>query len=314
MKDKLLKYYRESAFVHRLEGFAKRFRISKKHNISLYDAVICIYKELNKNFIVNESKAVAFNFTLATFPAIIFLFTLIPYIPAIDEESVSVFMEEYIPPNMYEAVESTIEDIISRKNNSWQLFGFLTATFLATNGMVSLMDAFNRCYSTKDKRSVIQKYLTAAGLTFLLAFVLVSAVIILVFGGPILQTLVSFGVMSQEVYDFFMAIQTLQYVGFVFLFFFAISFIYYFAPSVHKRWKFSSYGTMIATALCLLLSYLFSFYITNFGTYNKLYGSIGTLIGFMVWLQGISLILLFGFEINAGIDMARRKQSGEIFE
>lgn len=85
------------------------------------------------------------------------------------------------------------------------------------------------------------------------------------------------------------------------VFFFAISFIYYFGPAVHYNWKFFSVGSFVATLGCLGVSYVFSYYITNFGTYNKVYGSIGVLIALMIWVQLITIVLLFGYEINASL-------------
>ena len=88
------------------------------------------------------------------------------------------------------------------------------------------------------------------------------------------------------------------------VFFLAISFIYYFGPAVHYNWRFFSIGSLLATLLCLAVSYSFSFYITNFGTYNKLYGSIGVLIALMVWQLILSIVLLVGYELNASIHKA----------
>jgi membrane protein len=83
-----------------------------------------------------------------------------------------------------------------------------------------------------------------------------------------------------------------------------ISVVYYFAPALHNRWKFISIGSVVATLLSVLSSYFFSYYINNFGTYNKVYGSIGAMIAMMVWIYMISVILLIGYEINSSIDQA----------
>jgi membrane protein len=93
------------------------------------------------------------------------------------------------------------------------------------------------------------------------------------------------------------------------VFFIAISTIYYFGPAIHYNWRFFSIGSLIATFLCLGVSYGFSFYITNFGTYNKVYGSIGVLIALMVWIQLITMVLLFGYEINASIHESIRSEA-----
>ena len=97
----------------------------------------------------------------------------------------------------------------------------------------------------------------------------------------------------------------LRFVVLYLVFQIAISFIYYFAPAVHERWHFFSAGSIFSTLACLAAFFGFSFYINNFGTYNKLYGSIGALIVLMLLLFILSLILLVGFEMNAALDKAK---------
>ena len=83
------------------------------------------------------------------------------------------------------------------------------------------------------------------------------------------------------------------------VFWFAISSLFYFGPEVHSNWSFFSYGSFIATILSLFASYTFSSYIAKFGTYNKLYGSIGVMIALMIWIMILSIILLVCYELNA---------------
>jgi membrane protein len=99
----------------------------------------------------------------------------------------------------------------------------------------------------------------------------------------------------------------LQYSVTFALFFVAISIIYYWAPAIHKRWRFFSVGSLIAAVLCILVTHFFSYYISNFASYNRLYGSIGTVIALMLWFFLLSFLILLGFEINACIDEAKRE-------
>ncbi|MFM9075741.1 MAG: YihY/virulence factor BrkB family protein, partial [Bacteroidota bacterium] len=88
--------------------------------------------------------------------------------------------------------------------------------------------------------------------------------------------------------------------GVVFIgFFLSISCIYYFGPAVHYNWRFFSAGSVMATLGSLAVSYGFSAYVTRFGSYNKIYGSIGVLIAMMVWIQLLATVLLLGYELNA---------------
>ena len=95
-------------------------------------------------------------------------------------------------------------------------------------------------------------------------------------------------------------------------FYLGISSIFYFAPVIHNRWTFISSGSIISAIGCVLISLAFAFYINNFPTYNKLYGSLGILIVYMGWVYVVSSIILVGFEWNTSIDIAIKKIKAKI--
>lgn len=303
MKRKIKHRIQSSERFNLLIDALKKRHLPKKQ-VSLYDIILIFIDKLKKDEIFERANSVAFNFTLAIFPAIIFLFTLIPYleffIPDLDVKIMG-FFEEVMPGSMYDVASSTIEDIISKPRGGLLSFGFLLALYLATNGMSSLMVAFNKCYRTVEKRSFFKTRLIATILTFMLALVLVLAIVLLIVGQQVINILESLPYI--EGYVVYLII-IMRFIVVFIVFFTAISSIYYLAPAVTSRWRFFSFGSFIATLLSLAVSYGFSFYINNFATYNKLYGSIGALIALMIWFSILSVILLVGFEINASIDKA----------
>lgn len=261
-------------------------------------------RKIQKDELDARANAVAFNFTLSVFPALLFLFTLIPYIPIEDlDRQIMSLLGQVLPEGIYVEAAATIEDIVSRPRGNLLSIGFIFTLYVATNGVIALMNAFNRSYRTGEKRSFLKKRLIAIFITFLLAFVLFMAIVLLIIGNIVLDLLMKYNILTDALS--FYAISFLQYVVVFLVFFTAISFIYHLAPSVSKRWRFFSVGSVLAAILCIAITHLFSFYISNFATYNKLYGSIGTFIGLMIWLYLLSLTLLLGFEINASIDEAR---------
>lgn len=273
------------------------------NKISLYNVVLLFIRQITKDDIQEKAGAVAFNFTLAMFPGIIFLFTLIPYIPIPDlNMHIMKFLGEVMPESIYVVAASTIEDIVNEPRGGLLSFGFIFTLFLAANGMMALMQAFNKCYKTSENRGFIKIRLVATMLTFLLAFVLFFSIAFMILGKVVIASILIPFSSDLVIYSIIL----LKYVVIILVFFVTISLIYYFAPSVAIRWRFFSLGSFIATLLCLIVSLVFSFYINNFATYNKLYGSIGALIGLMLWQYIISMVLLIGFEINASIDAAKR--------
>ena len=323
MKAKIIKYVLESQLYNHTVGLLKRVKI-KKADISLYTIVTIFIEKITKDEIIDKANGVAFNFTLAIFPAIIFLFTLTPYIqefiPEVSNESIILFIGDIMPENMFVVVAATIEDIISKTRGGLLTFGALFSLFLATNGMLSLIKAFNACYKTVEKRGFFKTRMVATGLTIMLAFVLILAILLLVVGNiaidfmkdniAAIDFLKDIGLGNLDKYDYFLFL-VLRFLVIFIVFFIAISFIYYFGPAVHYNWSFFSIGSIISTLLCIAVSYGFSFYITNFGTYNKVYGSIGVLIALMIWQMILSIVLLVGYEINAAIHQAHRQLPSE---
>lgn len=284
-------------------AFLKNRRFGGK-GVPLYDILLTFIEKVKKDEIFERANSVAFNFTLAIFPAIIFLFTLIPYLEFfIDGLQVRImeFLGDLMPESIYGAASSTIEDIISKPRGGLLSFGFLLALYLATNGMNSLMVAFNKCYRTVERRSFLKTRFIATLLTLMVVVVLVLAIVLLIIGQQAINVVKTLPYIDEYLVHLIIIMRFL--VVFI-VFFTAISSIYYLAPAITTRWKFNSIGSLVATLLSLAVSYGFSFYINNFSAYNKIYGSIGALIALMVWLSILSVILLLGFEINASIDKA----------
>jgi membrane protein len=294
-------------------AWMKKIRFPNHENVSLYKIVKIFLRNLTKDEILDRANGVAFNFILAIFPTIIFLFTLIPYVsnffPDINKDSIMSFMGEMMPPSMYEVVSTTIVDIVSNQRGGLLTFGFVFAAYLSTNGMMALMRAFNACYRTIESRGGVKTRLIATALTFNMAFVLFLAIILLVVGQVSLDYILT-NLHWIDLSQFTVGlIFFLRFVVIFVVFFLAISTIYYFGPAIHYNWKFFSIGSIVATLLCMGISYGFSYYVTNFGTYNKVYGSIGVLIALMVWIQILAIVLLVGYEINATLHDSIRMEA-----
>ena len=279
---------------------------------NLYEILTIFINKLQDNQTKQRAYAVAFNFTLAVFPAIIFLFTLIAYIPDLNESEVMRFMASILPASFYAQAVGTIYDIISKERGGLLSFGFITAFYLATSGMTSLIDTFNSIYHAPKKRTFLREKWLATLLTVYLAIVMIFAVFLLIAGNLILKTLLKEGFIDQNF--IYYLIDAFRFIVVTLIFFSGISMVYYYGPRIPVRWKFFSPGTGIATILSVFVSWAFSYYIDHFGTYNRLYGSIGAMIGFMFWLFALSFIILIGFEINATLDLAKEKNSKIFFE
>lgn len=273
--------------------------------LPLFTVATFFFREIKKESLVNKSSSLAYSFMLAIFPSIIFLFTLIPFIPISGfQDKLLSLIELILPHNAFEAFETTLKDIIKNQNRGLLSFGFLSAIFFATNGVQNLMKAFNKASLVIETRGWLKQRIIALVLTM----IIFSSIVICISAMAIGELLLNYIKTELHIKDSLAvyAIQLTRWTLLAALYFITISILYRYGPSHAKKWKLFSAGSWLATILAFLTIWGFSFYINNFGSYNKVYGSIGTLIVVMIWLYLNSLILLIGFELNASVDVSKR--------
>lgn len=274
--------------------------------LPLYTVAVFFFQEIARESILNKASSLAYNFMLAIFPGIIFLFTLIPYIPVNNfQGGLMDFLAIVIPVDAFVVIQSTLADIIQKQNSGLLSFGFLLSIFFSTNGMTTLMMAFNKSSLSNEHRSWGRRRLIALGLSCAIIFALTVGIFVFTGGGIAINYLKSH--ISYEMSWFWtFIIKAFRWSILFAIYFFTVSLLYKFGPSVAKKWKLFSPGATLATLLAILTFSGFVYYIDNFNTYNKLYGSIGTVIVIMIWMYLNSLILLIGFELNASITLSKQ--------
>jgi len=279
----------------------------------LYDVATFFWKGIVDGAISTRASAIAFSFFLAMFPAIIFVFTLIPYIPIDNfQQQLLILLQSILPQAAFAAIQGTIEDIVTQPRGGLLSFGFLAAFIFATNGIVSVISAFNGTIHAIETRSWINQYLVALVLAVILTLLMTLSITLITVGQAILKFLVKEGLMQNNL-TYYLLLGG-KWLVICALFFFSYAFLFYLAPARKTKFRFISAGGTLATILTILTTIGFSYYINNFGKYNILYGSIGTLVVVMLAIYFNALILLIGFELNVSIWHSRRTNSDTMFE
>jgi membrane protein len=273
------------------------------NGIPLFDVVNFFFNQLRKTSLTERAASIAFNMLMAIPPACIFLFTLIPFLP-VDGLKIEMFslIRDVVPGEKdNRAIIGFVEDFTGRQRNDLLSFGFILALYFSSNAMMGIMQSFNKIqYIIVSKRTAIHQRWVAIKLTTILFLIILASIAVLVSRGIVLTWL---GITDPGIRTF---IFNIRWVVIVLLFFFTISFIYRHAPAVHKKWKLINPGSLLATVLMIGFTMLFSYYVVNFGNYNKLYGSIGTIMILMLMIYFNSLVLLIGFELNVSISSLRK--------
>lgn len=274
------------------------------NGLSIYDVAIFFIKGLQEGAITTRASSLAFNFFLAFFPSIIVFFTLIPYIPISGfQETLMEILSNILPPSTNVATFNTLEDIINNQRGGLLSIGFVLALYFSTNGMSSLIQAFNSSYHIRENESILKHQLLSIILTIILSALVFLTIILIIFGKAAILYLIEYEIISQNQITL---LNIAKWVILTFMLFIGITIIFNFGHSIKSRTKIFSPGALLATLFIILTSVFFSYYIDNFSQYNKIYGSIGTLIIILLWIYFNAIILLIGFELNASIINAKK--------
>lgn len=293
-------------WVRILKYLAKKYSFIGLDGASIYFVARFFVVSIYEGDLSNRAASIAFNFFIAIFPGIIFIFSLIPMIPIDNfQETLMLNIEELLPPGVKKIALKTIDDLINTPRGGVLSLNFLLATYFATNGIYALTDQFNNTFLFQEKRNFIKQRLIALVLVFISTILLIIAILLTIISSEIVNYALDHNFISD---GWGLALFALVKYGFSFsLFYFVIAFIYYFGPAKRKRWKFFSAGTSVATVFLILTSIAFGYYVSNISQYNKIYGSLSTIMIVMLWFFLNSLILLIGFELNAAIVKAKEE-------
>lgn len=284
---------------------AKRIILPGLDGLSLYNLWVIYWGGIIRGTFSTRASSIAFSFFMAIFPFLLFVLNLIPYITFIDDFQLEflVFMDNILPPETSEFFGNIFEDIAKNPRGGLLSFSFLLSIFLMTNGVNAIFTGFEFSYHTQSNRSVPRQYAVAVGVSVIMALLLLISVIGAVYTTYAIDDLSQLGLVRSDGFG----ANLIQYSGFVVLIYTAVAILYYFGTREGRKARFFSVGALFTTVLILLTTYFFGLYITNFSSYNELYGSIGALLILMFYIWLNSNMLLLGFELNLSLIRLKRK-------
>jgi membrane protein len=302
LSDRLLAWF-PVAWVIKV---SKQITLPGFDGLSLFVVADFFIKGLTQGYITTRAAAISYSVFLAIFPFLIFLFNIIPFIPIANfQPQLLGIIEDFLPSSAFESVRETITDIITRPRSSLLILNLVLTLYFSTNGVNSLIAAFNNTYHTLETRSGVKQYFISIMIVLINSFLLIIAIGLMTFGSALLAW-----ILPDDIQNGFMVISLLQVLRWLIilgLLLTAISLVYYLGPVKQKSFRFFSAGSMLATFLIVVTTLGFNFYVDHFASYNALYGSLGTLMIVLVWIYINAISLLVGFELNASIRTARSR-------
>jgi membrane protein len=292
----------QSIFVQTLLKWSKQIRPPGFDRMSIYEIVEYLVECFRKNSFGIRSAAIAFKFFLALFPGILFFLSLIPYIPIANfQGNLMNDIADLTPDEIYIVVEQTVNDLVMNKHHLALSLGLLLTIYYASEGVSYLLSVFNESFMVKAKRNPLKQRAISLGIFLIMTFFMVTILALMYYTETVVDKMFykNLHVVMQIAYDI------LSWAVMIFFMTVGMSILYNLGNPGRKSWKWISSGASLATIIILIVSKLLFYFFSNFSAYNQLYGSIGSLMMVMIWLNIICFILLVGFDLHI---MQRREK------
>jgi membrane protein len=309
-KKSLLSKFLKSNFVKIIRRKSKKIILPGFDEVPIFDVMIFFFKGINNGRLTERGSAIAFNFFLALFPALLFFFTLVPYLPFEQlQVDLMALVSDSLPEAVFNFVEESLDAILNQSHGGLLSLGFALALIFASNGFKGLISGFDSSYHNKQVHNFWYMQYMSIFMLIVFSMIAIITIILMISYKFVLGYFVQIGIINSD-WTYFL-IAAANWLITILMVFFMISFTYYLGSPKGESFKLISAGSSLATFLYIISFLGFDFYINNFSRYNILYGSIGTIIIILLWIYLVSLILLIGYELN--ISIRKAKKSGRDF-
>lgn len=265
--------------------------------VSTKQFLLDLYQESLDDNLFHGAAALGFYLTLAIFPAMILLMSIIPYLP-IDQvdEALMDLLGQALPDEASEMLQGIVSEVADNRRGGLLSFSLLGTLWAASTGMHAVMMQMNITYNVEEARSFIRARAVALLLSILFGILILGAFSLIVLGGVMEDWLMDRFDFGTAIMWFFSGFRWLMIVGALML---GLAMIYRYAPNIDRDFSFTSPGCIVGVILLILTSLGFSLYTSNFANYDATYGSLGAMIVLMMWLYSAGLVMMLGSEINA---------------
>ncbi|HXA84984.1 MAG TPA: YihY/virulence factor BrkB family protein [Candidatus Dormibacteraeota bacterium] len=266
-----------------------------------------VYHEINDDEVLTRSAALAYYFVSALFPMIFFLMAMLGLFAQSHDLQSSLlnYTAQFMPEDAYRLVQKTLQEIANSSTGLKLAFGLVLALWSGAGGVVSIIDALNRCYHVKDSRPFWKQRLIALGMTVAIAALTIVALTIVLYGGDIADFVGSHVGLSNVTVIAWHIVQWPIALFFVLL---SFALLYFWGPDTRQQWQWITPGAVVGVLTWIGASMLFRVYLHFFNSYSKTYGSLGAVIVLLLWLYISGLAILVGGEINSEIENAAAKR------
>lgn len=264
------------------------------------------YGKVDLSNITSRAAEVAFFMLLSLFPFLLFTISAIVFIPDIYLNKYINILSIVIPSSAFVVFEGLIRSIIGNRSIKLVITSFFLAIWSMSKAVKSLIRGVNRSYGVNETRSFFRVLFMSIIFIIMLLFMIIVSIFLLICGESIGRFVFDFIKLDK----YFIYIWNIcRYIVGICVIVIILVTLYTVMPNTNMKAKDSIYGAVVSTLLWILVSYVYSFYVNNFATYDVIYGSLGGVIVLMTWIYLSSWTILIGSEVNARLMYKKRKNT-----
>ncbi len=276
--------------------------------VGLFHLLKSVARETSDDNIVMWASALAYSWLFAIFPFLIFLLSLLPYLPetakeAVKSELVRWIYSDMVPKQAADAVWENVKTLLSKPQHALLSVGLILTLWAASGGINTTISAIERCYDLDEGRPFYKQRPLAVLLTLLVSLLIISLMLVIPIGSIVIAWVERNGhsLVSRPILLFW---KTVRYPLALLLMFSVLHLMYHYGPAIRQKRVYVTPGAVFCVAVWVLLGLAFRLYVDRFGKYHETYGTVGGVAILLLFFYIDSVVLLVGAEINSEIDFA----------
>lgn len=266
-----------------------------------------MWREVIDDAVPGRAAELSFYLTMAFFPLLICVIVGLALIPGAEDFLFS-YLDKVLPKEAAGVIHEWVHTIFQHGSSGLLSFSLLFTLWSASTGVSALIEVFNVAYEVEEQRPFWKRRLVALALTVGIAMLVLGGALIFIFGSDILNWLTDLLHLSATFHTMITIVHYVVGLGMLFL---GVSGLHYFGPNLKQRFRFLTPGAIFSGVAVLVFSYLFSIYLEFAPSYSAVYGGLGAVVVFMLWLYLVSFILLIGAEVNDEVGKANGERPME---
>lgn len=269
-----------------------------------------VFDEMVENNLVGRAAELAYFYLFALFPLILLMVTLFGMFAAPRAEvqrALLAYLADFVPRNAFQILASVTNEIVTNASSGKLTFGILSALWVISSGVTSMISALNQAHHVRESRSWLKVRAIALGLSVLASTLLLAALFLAMLGTQFVEW---FGKAHRWHPVIVLAWEAVQWPAAILFVGISCSLIYYYGPDLEQKrhWTWFTPGSVFGAVVWFAVSLGLRFYLHFFNSYSRSYGSLGAVMVLLVWLYLTGLAYLIGGEINAEIERATQNK------